>query len=88
MSSASDGNSGVEEMQMRERSSAMTVRADKRSPPHATWGVRGGEQMRHARPNRTTKGVVGDRVVTLLQIVAQWQENVEQTVDQCAVMKP
>lgn len=37
--------------------------------------------MRHARPNRTTKGVEGDRVVTLVQIVARWQENVEKTVD-------
>lgn len=43
--------------------------------------------MRHARPNRTAKGVEGDRVVTLLQIVARWQENVEQTMDQCAVTK-
>lgn len=87
MSSVSDGNSGEEEMQMRERSSDMVARADKRSLPHATRGVRGGEQMRHARPNRTAKGVEGDRVVALLQIGARWQEDVEQTVDQCAVTK-
>ena len=28
--------------------------------------------MRHARPNRTTKGVEGDRFVNLSQLVAQW----------------
>ena len=62
-SSASEGNSGDEEIKMRESSSDILARADRSRPPETARGrLRGGERMRHARPNRTERPVESDTI--------------------------